>query len=245
MDKKVALVTGASRGIGKAIAIALAKAEYYVVINYRSNEALAIEVLDEIKALGQEGELLLGDVSDFTWTTTALPELMKRLGRLDLLVNNAGITKDQLMLKMSESDFDQVMNVNLKGAFNCVQALTRGLMKQRYGKIINISSVIGLMGNIGQANYAASKAGLIGFSKSIAREFASRNIQVNVIAPGFIETEMTDQLSEEVKNHYLKNIPAARLGQAEEIAEAVVFLASEKANYITGQVLAIDGGLTM
>ncbi len=242
---KTVLVTGASRGIGKAIALAFAKQGYYVVINFRSNAAMAEEVLTEVKQLGGDGELLQGDVSDYGWASEALPEMMKRLEHLDVIVNNAGITRDQLMLKMTEEDFDQVLTVNLKGAFNCVKALTRGLMKQRYGKIVNITSIIGKIGNIGQANYAASKAGMIGMTKSWAKEFAARGIQVNAVAPGFIETEMTESLSDVVRESYLKMIPAGKLGSAEDVAEAVLFVSSDKADYITGQVITVDGGMTM
>lgn len=245
MDNKVALVTGASRGIGKAIAMGLAKAGYYVVINFASSEEKALAVLEEIKTQGGQGMVYGCNIADFEAVDTMVKTITKEVGNVDLLVNNAGITKDQLMLRMTEDDFSRVIDINLKGTFNCTKAVTRTMFKARQGNIINISSVIGLVGNIGQVNYAASKAGVIGMTKSLAKEYAARNIRVNAIAPGFIDTEMTDALNEDVKKSIMDKIPLNKLGKPEDVANLVEFLASEKARYITGQVLAVDGGMTM
>jgi 3-oxoacyl-[acyl-carrier protein] reductase len=245
MDKKVALITGGSRGIGKAIALTLGKSDYHVIINYRSREDEAVKVLEEIIAGGGSGSIYQSDISNYNETEKMMTDIIKEYGGIDVLVNNAGITKDQLMLRMSEEDFSSVIDINLKGAFNCVKHVTRSMFKKRSGCIINISSVIGLVGNAGQVNYAASKAGIIGMTKALAKEYAARNIRVNAIAPGFIDTEMTDVLSEEIKEDILDKIPLHTLGRPEDIANMVNFLASDQAKYITGQVIAVDGGMTM
>lgn len=242
-NKKVALITGASRGIGRAIAECLAQDGFYVVINYRSNDKLAEEVLNKIIENGGKGEILKGDISSFSESKEIIDKIIKSQGKIDVLVNNAGITKDQLLLRMTEEEFDSVLNVNLKGTFNCIKNITRSMMKNKSGKIINITSVVGISGNIGQSNYAASKAGVIGLTKSVAKEFASRGIQVNAVAPGFIETDMTDVIPENIKEEIISKIPLNKLGKPEDIANAVSFLASDKANYITGQVITVDGGM--
>lgn len=245
MDLKIALVTGASRGIGSAIAKGLAKAGYYVIVNYARSSAAAEEVLKDIEAQGGQGMISQCDIADYSAVEAMVKTISKEVGTIDLLVNNAGITKDQLMLRMTEEDFSSVIDINLKGTFNCTKAVTRSMFKARQGNIINISSVIGVIGNVGQVNYAASKAGVIGMTKSLAREYAARNIRVNAIAPGFIESDMTDALSEDVKKSIMDKVPLNKLGQPEDVANLVEFLASEKARYITGQVLAVDGGMTM
>lgn len=237
-DKKIAVVTGASRGIGKAIALELAKRGCFVVINYNGNEALAKEVKEEIV----NAKTYQCNVSDFEACGRFFKEIIKEYGRIDILVNNAGITKDGLLMRMSETDFDKVLDVNLKGTFNCIRQVLRPMLKQKSGRIINMSSVVGLYGNVGQANYAASKAGVIGLTKATAKEVASRGITVNAIAPGFIETDMTAVLSDEVKETMLNQIPMKCFGKPEDVAKAVGFLASEDARYITGQVLSVDGG---
>ena len=238
LDKKIAVVTGASRGIGKAIALELAKRGCFVVINYNGNEALANEVKEEIV----NAQTYQCNISDFEACSKFFKEIIKEYGRIDILVNNAGITKDGLLMRMSEADFDKVLDVNLKGTFNCIRQVLRPMLKQKSGRIINMSSVVGLYGNVGQANYAASKAGVIGLTKATAKEVASRGITVNAIAPGFIETDMTAVLSEEVKETMLNQIPMKCFGKPEDVAKAVGFLASEDARYITGQVLSVDGG---
>ena len=238
LDKKIAVVTGASRGIGKAIALELAKRGCFVVINYNGNEALANEVKEEIV----NAQTYQCNISDFEACGKFFKEIIKEYGRIDILVNNAGITKDGLLMRMSEADFDKVLDVNLKGTFNCIRQVLRPMLKQKSGRIINMSSVVGLYGNVGQANYAASKAGVIGLTKAAAKEVASRGITVNAIAPGFIETDMTAVLSEEVKETMLNQIPMKCFGKPEDVAKAVGFLASEDARYITGQVLSVDGG---
>lgn len=238
LDKKIAVVTGASRGIGKAIALELAKRGCFVVINYNGNEALANEVKEEIV----NAQIYQCNISDFEACSRFFKEIIKEYGRIDILVNNAGITKDGLLMRMSEADFDKVLDVNLKGTFNCIRQVLRPMLKQKSGRIINMSSVVGLYGNVGQANYAASKAGVIGLTKATAKEVASRGITVNAIAPGFIETDMTAVLSEEVKETMLNQIPMKCFGKPEDVAKAVGFLASEDARYITGQVLSVDGG---
>ena len=245
MSKKVAVVTGGSRGIGKAIALSLAKENYDVIINYRSKAEEAEKVVLEMKQLGSNAKAIQSDISRYQEVEAMIEDILKDYGQIDLLVNNAGITKDQLMLRMSEDDFSQVVDINLKGSFNCVKAVTKSMFKKRSGNIINISSVVGLIGNIGQVNYAASKAGVIGMTKSLAREYAARNIRVNAIAPGFIDTDMTESLSAELKEKIVNNIPLNALGKPEDIADMVVFLASDKAKYVTGQVIAVDGGMTM
>lgn len=244
-QEKVALVTGASGGIGRAIAIALAEAGAFVYVNYNGSQGKAEETVRIIEEKGGQAEICKFNVGCFEETGKAVNDIIAAKGRLDILVNNAGITKDGLMMKMTEAQFDDVIRTNLKGAFNTIQAATRTMVKQRSGRIINISSVSGVMGNAGQANYSASKAGMIGLTKSMARELASRNITVNAVAPGFIETEMTAVLSDSVKELAVKQIPVGKFGQPEDIANMVKFLASEEAGYITGQVICVDGGMAM
>lgn len=243
LQDKVALVTGGSRGIGAAIVKKLASQGATVVINYLFDEEEAKELLAEVEAAGGKGMIVLGDVSDFESAKQMMEATYNEFGRLDVLVNNAGITKDSLMMRMSEEDFDQVINVNLKGTWNTIKHSTKRFMKQRSGSIINISSVVGLMGNPGQVNYVASKAGIIGLTKTLAKEFGPRGVTVNAIAPGFIQTPMTDVLSEEVKDAMLQSIPLNYFGSPEDIANTVAFLASDEAKYITGQVISVNGGM--
>ncbi len=245
LDGKVAIITGASRGIGRSVAIELAKLGAKVVINYAGNEAAAEEVKNIIVAAGGQGIVIKADVGDVEAVDAMVKETISTFGKIDILVNNAGITRDNLLMRMKEEDWDAVMNINLKGVFVCTKAVSRIMMKQRAGKIINMTSVVGLMGNAGQANYAAAKAGVIGFTKSMAKELASRGITVNAIAPGFISTDMTAVLSDQVKTELTEKIPAGRLGSPEDVAAAVTFLASDSANYITGQTLNVDGGMLM
>lgn len=242
---KVAIVTGASRGIGRAIAIELAAQGATVVVNYNGSEDKAKEVLDVIVNAGGSGIIYQCNVSDFGACDTFFKDVLQEFGRIDILVNNAGITRDGLLMRMSEADYDQVLDTNLKGTFNCMRFVNRVMLKQRSGRIINISSVSGVLGNAGQANYSASKAGVIGLTKSVAREVASRGITVNAVAPGFIETDMTEVLSETVKEAATKQIPLGTFGQVQDVADAVTFLASDKASYITGQVIHVDGGMAM
>lgn len=244
-EGKVALVTGAGKGIGKEIILELARGGAKCVVNYAASAAGAESVVQQIKEMGGDAYAYKCDVSDYAETEKMIADVMEQYGRIDILVNNAGITKDNLLLKMTEADFEAVLNVNLKGAFHCMKAVTKPMMKQRYGRIINITSIVGVIGNAGQVNYAASKAGLIGMTKSAARELASRNITVNAVAPGFIETDMTEVLPETVKEQLLAQIPMKKLGQTADIANAVCFLADEKASYITGQVLSVNGGMAM
>jgi 3-oxoacyl-[acyl-carrier protein] reductase len=241
----VALITGASRGIGKAIALDLAQKGARVAVNYMGNKDKAQDVVDEIIASGGEGIIVKADVSSNQEVTEMIKIVEKELGTIDILVNNAGITKDNLLMRMKEEDWDQVLNTNLKGVFNCTKAVIRSMMKQKKGKIINITSVVGLTGNAGQSNYAAAKSGVIGFTKSMALELASRGIQVNAVAPGFIATDMTDKLPQEVKEQLLVRIPLQRFGKTEDVAGVVSFLASSQADYITGQVISVDGGMVM
>jgi 3-oxoacyl-[acyl-carrier protein] reductase len=243
MEEKVAIVTGASRGIGKAIACKLAKQGMTVAVNYRSSETEANEIVNEIISNGGKAKAYKADVSDYDDANKLISDVKADYGRVDILVNNAGITKDMLMLKMTEKEFDDVINVNLKGTFNCIKHVTRIMLKQKSGRIINISSVIGEIGNVGQANYAASKAGIIGLTKSMSKELATRGITVNAVAPGFIESDMTDVLNEKVKEQILINIPMKRIGKASEVANVVGFLASDEASYVTGQVINVDGGM--
>ncbi|GAK38555.1 3-oxoacyl-[acyl-carrier-protein] reductase [Paenibacillus urinalis] len=245
LQGQVALVTGASRGIGRSIALALADAGADVAVNYAGNEAAAAEVVQLIEAKGVRAIAIKANVGITAEADQLVKETMDQLGRIDILVNNAGITRDNLIMRMKEEEFDQVIETNLKGVFNCLKAVTRPMMKQRYGRIINISSVVGVLGNPGQANYVAAKAGVIGLTKSSSRELASRGITVNCIAPGFIETEMTQGLSSELVEGMLSGIPLSRLGRPEEVAGVALFLASESASYMTGQTLHVDGGMYM
>ena len=241
MSEKLALVTGGSRGIGKAIALELAKAKYDVVINYAGNVEAANATVDELKALGVEAEAVKFDISNNEESAKAVSEIIEKHGRIDVLVNNAGITRDGLFMRMNKDNWDAVINTNLTGAYNVTQPIVKVMMKQRQGVIVNMASIVGVYGNAGQANYAAAKAGIIGFTKSLAKELASRNIRVNAIAPGFIATDMTKGLdSETIAEH----IPLKRLGQPEDIAKTVKFLC-EEGTYITGQVIQVDGGLTV
>lgn len=245
LKNKIALITGAGRGIGRAIAIALAKEGAEVVINYNGSEERAKEVKQTIEENGGKASIYKCNVSDFVACEAMIKDIVKEYGHLDILVNNAGITKDGLIMKMKEEDFDSVLNVNLKGTFNTIRHSARQMLKQRSGKIINISSVSGILGNVGQANYAASKAGVIGLTKTMARELGSRGITVNAIAPGFVDTEMTGVLSEEIRENACKQIILGRFGKPEDIANTAVFLASDKADYITGQVISVDGGMNV
>ena len=241
MSEKLALVTGGSRGIGRACALELAKAGYDVVINYAGNEEAANKTVNDLKELGVQAQAVKFDISDNEATTKAINEIVEKHGRIDVLVNNAGITRDGLFMRMSKDNWDAVINTNLTGAYNVTQPVIKVMMKQRSGSIVNMSSIVGVFGNAGQANYSAAKAGLIGFTKSLAKELASRNIRVNAVAPGFIQTDMTKDLdSEKIAEH----IPLKRLGTADDIAQAVKFLAADT-TYITGQVLQVDGGLTI
>lgn len=245
LDKKIALVTGASRGIGAAIARRLAADGYVVIVNYNGSAQQAQEVVTQIHASGHEAAAMQCDVSDFEACGELIRQIVERYGRLDVLVNNAGITRDGLIMRMSEADFDAVININLKGAFHTIRHAGRQFLKQRSGRIINIASVAGLLGNAGQANYAASKAGVIGLTKSVARELAGRQITVNAIAPGFIGTEMIDGMTDSAKAAMTGHIPFGRIGEPEEVAEVAAFLASDAARYVTGQIIAVDGGMSI
>ncbi|MER1955953.1 MAG: 3-oxoacyl-[acyl-carrier-protein] reductase [Solibacillus sp.] len=242
---KCAVVTGASRGIGRAIALELASLGARVVVNYSGSADKAQQVVDEIKANGGEAIAVQADVANGESVQQLMQTALSTYGSIDILVNNAGITRDNLLIRMKDDEWDDVLNTNLKGVFLCTKTVARQMMKQRAGRIINISSIVGVVGNPGQANYVAAKAGVIGLTKTTAQELASRNILVNAIAPGFITTEMTDSLPEELKQTMLKQIPLAKLGQPEDIAKAVAFFASDSAKYITGQTLQVDGGMVM
>jgi 3-oxoacyl-[acyl-carrier protein] reductase len=245
LKSKTAVITGASRGIGRAIALDLAEQGANIVVNYSGSEAKAYEVVEEIKQMGGNAIAVRANVANMEEVQAMMKESLEQFGSIDILVNNAGITRDNLLMRMKEDEWDDVININLKGVFNATKAVTRQMMKQRSGRIINIASIVGVSGNPGQANYVAAKAGVIGLTKTTARELASRHITVNAIAPGFITTDMTDKLTEEVKTEMLKQIPLARFGEAKDIASVVSFLASEKSAYITGQTLHVDGGMVM
>jgi len=245
LNGKCAIVTGAAKGIGKAVAIKLASLGANIVLNYRSSEDKAIELELELKELGVEVLRVKGDISKMADVENLIKEAKDRFGIIDIMVNNAGITKDALLLRMKEEDFDSVIDVNLKGVFNCLKTITPIMVKQKHGKIINLASVVGIVGNAGQVNYAASKAGVIGMTKSLAKEIGSRGITVNAVAPGFIETDMTESLGDKMKEEAKKGIPLRRLGTAADVAEVVAFLSSDSSNYITGQVINVDGGMVM
>jgi 3-oxoacyl-[acyl-carrier protein] reductase len=242
---QVALVTGASRGIGRAIALALGQAGAYVVINYRGNQEAAESTLEELHGTGGQGELCRFDVADESEVDAAVKKIVDGQGKIDILVNNAGVTSDTLLIRTKAQDWDQVIGTNLKGTVLCTKSVCRAMIRQRYGRIVNLSSVVGQTGNAGQSIYAATKAGILGFTKSVARELASRGITVNAVAPGFIETEMTANLSPQLQEEFLRSIPLGRFGRSEEVAQVVVFLTGSGAAYITGQVMSVNGGLYM
>ena len=244
LKDKVTFVTGAAQGIGKAIAVAFAREGSHLVVS-DVNLELASQTAKEIEALGVKALAIKTNVADLAEVESGVAEAVKFFGRIDIMVNNAGITKDNLLIRMKKEEWDAVINVNLSGVFNCTKAVSSLMMKQRCGKIINIASIVGQMGNFGQANYAASKAGVIGFTKSVAKELAARNITANAIAPGFIQTAMTDKIPDEIKQKMIEQIPLGKLGQPEDVAQAALFLASPAADYITGQVLAVNGGMYM
>lgn len=245
LTDKVAVVTGSSRGIGRAIASALARQGARVVVNYVSNGDAAQAVVDEIAGAGGDAIAIQGDVSDAAQAKRLIDGTLEAYGRLDILVNNAGITRDGLLLRMSEADWDAVLDTNLKGAFNCMKAAAKPMMRQRGGRIISISSVSGIAGNAGQANYSAAKAGLHGLSKAVARELASRGVTVNVVAPGFVATDLTSDLPENIMATGIERTPLGRIGQVEDVAAAVLYLASDEASFVTGQIIAVDGGLAL
>ncbi|HSL01839.1 MAG TPA: 3-oxoacyl-[acyl-carrier-protein] reductase [Rubrobacteraceae bacterium] len=244
-EGRVAVVTGGGRGIGRAIAVRLAREGADIAVSYRANDAAAEETAGEVREAGRKCELIKGDVSSPADVEALFKGVAEAFGRLDVLVNNAGITRDNLMMRMKEDEFDEVLRTNLKGTYLCTRAALRPMVRARWGRIVNLSSVVGLVGNAGQANYAASKAGIIGFTKSVAREVAQRGITANAVAPGYVETELTGSLPETVKDQILAQVPAGRFGEAEEVAEVVAFLAGESAGYLTGQTIAVDGGMTM
>jgi 3-oxoacyl-[acyl-carrier protein] reductase len=244
-DRRVAIVTGATRGIGRAIAVQLATDGFNIVVNYRGDEGLATVLVDELQSHGVEARAIRADITNADDVAGLVEGSIAAFGKLDALINNAGITRDMLLMRMSEEDWDAVLTTNLKGAFLCSKAAIRPMIRQRSGSIVNLTSVIGLVGNAGQANYAAAKAGLVGFTKSLAKEVGSRGITVNAVAPGFIETRLTDVLSDEIKELSIKQIPLGRFGSPEDVAAAVSFLVSPAARYVTGHTLSVDGGLFM
>jgi 3-oxoacyl-[acyl-carrier protein] reductase len=245
LEGQVGLVTGGSRGIGRAIVLALGRVGAHMIINYRDNHAAATETLHELVKSGGRGELGQFDISNESQIEGAVKKIVDQHKKIDILVNNAGVTSDNLLIRMKSEEWDEVVGINLKGTIFCTKAVSRVMIRQRYGRIINLSSVVGQMGNAGQSLYASTKSGIIGFTKAIAREVASRGITVNAVAPGFIETEMTGQLSTKLQEEFLRSIPLGRFGNCEEVAELVVFLAGAGAGYITGQVLNVNGGLYM
>lgn len=245
LENKTAIITGGSRGIGKSIAIKLGKLGASIVLNYRNNTDALKNTIRELEDLNINVIAVQGDISNYKECEKIIKAALDKFNGIDILVNNAGITADNLILRMKEEEFDKVIETNLKGTFNCVKHCIPTMIKRRYGKIINISSVVGVTGNVGQCNYAAAKAGVIGFTKSLAKELASRSINVNAIAPGFIETDMTNALSDKVKENVISNIPLKRVGKAEDVAELVAFLASDSSSYITGQVINVDGGMVI
>jgi 3-oxoacyl-[acyl-carrier protein] reductase len=242
---RAAIITGGTRGIGRAIATRLAEEGANLAISYRSNDAAAQETVERVRELGVECELFKGDVSSPADVEALISGANDAFGRVDILVNNAGITRDNLMMRMKEEEFDEVLRTNLKGTYLCTRAVLRPMIRARSGRIVNVSSVVGLVGNAGQANYAASKAGIIGFTKSVAREVAQRGITANAVAPGYVETELTGSLPEKVKDQIRDQVPVGRFGEPEEVAEVVAFLVGEASGYVTGQTIAVDGGMTM
>lgn len=244
-DNQVALVTGGSRGIGKSVSMELASGGAYVLVNYRENSGAAERTVAEIEEAGGRARAVRFDVSDFAEVQSAVSGLSDEFGAIQILVNNAGITNDGLILRMEEEDWDRVSDINLKGTFNCTKAVCRGMFRKRYGRIVNVTSVASDVGNAGQSNYTASKAGVVGFTKSAAREFSSRGVTVNAVSPGFVETDINRDLADEIKKKYLEAVPLGRFGSVEDISSAVCFLASSKAAYITGEVLKVNGGLYM
>ena len=245
LQGKCAVITGASRGIGREIALRYAKEGANIVLNYRNSEKEALQLKEELDKLGSNTLIIKSNVSNFEEAEKLIKEAKEVFGRIDILVNNAGITKDNLIMRMKEEDFDSVIDVNLKGALNCLKAVTPIMIRQKSGKIINMSSVVGVIGNAGQVNYSASKAGLIGMTKSLAREIGGKNINVNAIAPGFIDTDMTRVLSDDQKKNIISQVPLKRFGHVEDIANLALFLGSDQSNYITGQVIHVDGGMAM